>query len=223
MARLFAEHTPALQSVFIHFLTVNSATIEVENPPLPRVRLKTLSWGKSYLYMEPTWLLEPSSPLDPSALTRLEFRNSGGLSPTMYRVINRARHSLRHLTIDAQLVMSDASPRAALLADLRALTTLTLVTTAHEPADVISLLAALPHSSALRALTLQVRKIQPLRVELMRTLGVACAESLPRACVVTVHLLPFGIAAALDSAQEERLMREAFAALEVDGRLRVVL
>ncbi|KAJ7184825.1 hypothetical protein C8R46DRAFT_1300299 [Mycena filopes] len=242
MARLFAEYSPALESVFVDYLSFKEATLESERPPLSRVRVKTLSWGNIH-YAEPKWMFEPSSPLDLSALTQLNLCYGGPHGSTILTVVERARHSLRQLTIDArkfffsfsfhdiadgeiEVAMSpyyDATPRPALLADLPALQELTLITTVHECADVVALLAALPHHSALRALTLQIRRAVPFKPELMRALGVACAESLPLACVVTVHLLRFAVARALDHAQEEQPTREVFAELEAGGRLRVVL
>ncbi|KAJ7148327.1 hypothetical protein C8R46DRAFT_1359348 [Mycena filopes] len=223
MARLFAEHTPALGSVFLHYLSFKEATL---GPPLSRVRVKTLNWAGIGYHAEAPWMLEPSSPLDLSALTQLEFGHGGPHGSIVHTVIERASYSLRQLTIDPHVVVDldrTSSSRPGLLARLPALTKLTLITTAQGAADVVTALAPLPRSSALRALTLQIRKAVPLKPELMRALGVACAESLPRACVVTVHLRRFGVAAGLDRIEEEQLTREAFLELEAGGRLRVVV
>ncbi|KAJ7184823.1 hypothetical protein C8R46DRAFT_1343820 [Mycena filopes] len=224
MARLFAEHTPALESVFFHYLSFKEVTTASEGPPLPRVRVKALNWAGIGYHAEAPWVLEPSSPLDLSALTQLEFGHGGPHGSTVHTVIERASYSLRQLTIDPLVDLDrTSSSRPGLLARLPALTKLTLITTAQGAADVVTALAPLPRSSALLALTLQIRKAVPLKPELMRALGVACAQSLPQACMVTVHLRRFGVAAGLDRIEEEQLTREAFLELEAGGRLRVVV
>ncbi|KAJ7029713.1 hypothetical protein C8F04DRAFT_744449 [Mycena alexandri] len=226
MARLFGKHTPALKSVFLYYVTFKKTILESEvepHAPLPRVRVKTLRWGTRY-NVASEWILDPLFPLDFSALVRLDLDNGVQFGLIMHRVVDRTRRSLTRLAIDAQQVVNPnytSDPQTALLASLPALTDLTLFTTGHEPADVATILAGLSPKSGLRKLTLQVKKVRQLKTEQMRTLGLACVESLPHECAVTVHLRRF--ASGADGVDQVGLTCEAFAELDASGRLRIVV
>ncbi|KAJ7738735.1 hypothetical protein B0H16DRAFT_1891216 [Mycena metata] len=225
MARLFARHTSALKSVFLYYVTFKETIVESEvDPPtpLPRLRVKALRWGWRY-NVESEWILNPLFPIDFSTLDRLDLDNGVQFTPIMQKLVNQTRHSLTRLTINAQHVASpNYAPQTqpALLASLPALTDLTLYTLSYEPADVATILAALPPNSALRKLTLQIKKVRQLKMEQMCTLGLACAQSLPQECAVTVHIQQFTTSP--DGVNQVGLTREAFAESEASGKLRIV-
>lgn len=112
-----------------------------------------------------------------------------------------------------------ADPHPALLADLGALTHLTLMTPAHHLADAATLLGHLPRENNLRSLTLEIKKVRQLKEGRVRVLGAACA-GLHEACTVTVRIRRF--ASGADGIDGESLVRAAFAEVDGRGRLSVI-
>ncbi|KAJ7798986.1 hypothetical protein B0H14DRAFT_2904611 [Mycena olivaceomarginata] len=222
--RLFAQHTPALDSIFLDKVLLDETGTQEANvtlpPPSSRVRVKTLRWDWNHEF--PTLLLNSALPLDLSSVVDLDF--SGELSTDVWRLVQPNRESLRRLAVDAQLVVEGneyraADPHPALLADLAALTHLTLMTPAHHLADAATLLGHLPRENNLRSLTLEIKKVRQLKEGRVRVLGAACA-GLHEACTVTVRIRRF--ASGTDGIDGESLVRAAFAEVDGRGRLSVI-
>ncbi|KAJ7676678.1 hypothetical protein DFH06DRAFT_1428360 [Mycena polygramma] len=193
MGRLFERHTPALQSIYLHDLTVKKTVVEGERmvSTASRAQIKTLQWAWQYLSESKTvYVLDPLFPFDLSALTTLSF--GPHLSPPIDELVNNARHTLTHLAVDAQDLgsprSSNSQPR--FLAQLPALTDLTIVSPGHELADAETLLASLPSQHRLRSLTLQIKKVCQLNEEQMRPVAAAC-DRLQNACIVMVWVRRF--------------------------------
>ncbi|KAF7354082.1 hypothetical protein MVEN_01095600 [Mycena venus] len=138
MSGLFDKHTPALDSIFLYNITFNKTIAEAGDPPSmksPRVSVKTLRWGL-HQQLDPAMMLDPAFPLNFSALVELDF--GAQLTPVMQKLVERARCSIRRLSLDAQHVANDdyaSSAQPTFLAQLPALTHLTLSSTAHHLAD----------------------------------------------------------------------------------------
>jgi hypothetical protein len=104
--RLFAQHTPALDSIFLDKVLLDETGTQEANVTLPpsssRVRVKTLRWDWNHEF--PTLLLNPALPLDLSSVVNLDF--SGELSTDVWRLVQPNRESLRRLAVDARMSMS---------------------------------------------------------------------------------------------------------------------
>jgi hypothetical protein len=102
MGRLFQQHTPALDSIFLHHVAFNKTIMENESAvaiPPSRVRVKTLHWWLHY-HAEPATIFDPAFPLDLSALVELDF--GARLTPAVQKLLDSARFSIGRLTLDAR-------------------------------------------------------------------------------------------------------------------------
>ncbi|KAF8149234.1 hypothetical protein K438DRAFT_2027421 [Mycena galopus ATCC 62051] len=93
---------------------------------------------------------EPESTMVIS-FTELDFGTK--LSPAAQKLVESSRFTLNRLTLDAQSTVNenhvDTTPQPRFLADLPALTPLTLVSTNHQVADAETLLAGPPLQNSL--------------------------------------------------------------------------
>ncbi|KAJ6486306.1 hypothetical protein DFH09DRAFT_1377840 [Mycena vulgaris] len=220
LGRLFQACSTNLKSVLLHQVTIseNDSDSPGDESTPPRIRIKALRW-KAWYRQDAPWLLDPYSPFDFSGLTSLDY--SPQLTPTMLKVLNRARFSLRRPTVDAQDALNPTYtefPQPGLLAQFPALTHLAVTSIGSELADAAALLAGLPSTTRLVSLTLAIAKVRALQADALQALAAMCAGAPFR---VAVHVRR--VASGADGVDARALVRSAFAELDARGILEVVV
>ncbi|KAJ7855600.1 hypothetical protein B0H14DRAFT_3865187 [Mycena olivaceomarginata] len=216
VGHLFQHCTPALDSIALSHIRVQSlaSTLTAYSSPRIRLKIKALNFD-SIMFNGGNWLLHHSLPFDLSALEELDL--GGALSPSWLKILEQSRLSLRKLRIYAQDIINPKYTKnpipATFIAQLPVLADLTIGSLGEELEDVETILEGLPPTNRLTRLTIDIMT-RP-REERLRPLGAACANM---GCTVEVNLWRF-MGAGLSPEDMAALVRAAFADLHERGRL----
>ncbi|KAJ6468913.1 hypothetical protein C8R45DRAFT_1017830 [Mycena sanguinolenta] len=212
VAQLFEHCNPAFNALSVSHLNVSTFSATGMHSRRNKLKIKTLNFdslmstGSTH-----TWLVHFLTPFD---FEELEELNLGTVSPALLKILHSSRQSIRKLQIYAQEVnltytQSPLSP--AILAQLPALTHLTIGSLGTELKDVDTLLGGLPTPNGLKHLRIEIMTWP--RENDLRELGKACASI---GCTIEVFLRQ-SISRGLDRGDIMALVRSAF--LEVSERL----